>query len=97
NEPLVIARGGFSGLLPDSSSAAYGIAMSTSSPNVVLWCDVQLTKDAVGICLPDLKLDNSTNIADFSPNTSSTYLVNGVSTKGWFTVDHDMDFLQNIF
>ncbi|KAI3920438.1 hypothetical protein MKX01_000777 [Papaver californicum] len=97
NEPLVIARGGFSGLLPDSSSAAYSIAMSTSSPNVVLWCDVQLTKDAVGICLPDLKLDNSTNIADFSPNTSSTYPVNGVSTKGWFTVDHDMDFLQNIF
>ncbi|XP_026438319.1 glycerophosphodiester phosphodiesterase GDPDL4-like [Papaver somniferum] len=97
NEPLVIARGGFSGLLPDSSSAAYSIAMSTSSPNVVLWCDVQLTKDAVGICFPDLKLDNSSSIADFSPNTSSTYLVNGVSTKGWFTVDYDMDFLQNIF
>ncbi|KAI3870562.1 hypothetical protein MKX03_022755 [Papaver bracteatum] len=97
NEPLVIARGGFSGLLPDSSSAAYNIAMSTSSPNVVLWCDVQLTKDAVGICFPDLKLDNSSSIADFSPNTSSTYLVNGVSTKGWFTVDYDMDFLQNIF
>ncbi|XP_026448047.1 glycerophosphodiester phosphodiesterase GDPDL4-like [Papaver somniferum] len=97
NEPLVIARGGFSGLLPDSSSAAYSIAMSTSSPSVVLWCDVQLTKDAVGICFPDLKLDNSSSIADFSPNTSSTYFVNGVSTKGWFTVDHDMDFLQNIF
>ncbi|MCL7046897.1 hypothetical protein MKW94_017750 [Papaver nudicaule] len=97
NEPLVIARGGFSGLLPDSSSAAYSLAMSTSSPNVVLWCDVQLTKDGVGICFPDLKLDNSSSISGFSPNTSSEYLVNGVSTKGWFTVDYDMDFLQNIF
>ncbi|KAI3923539.1 hypothetical protein MKX01_015367 [Papaver californicum] len=99
NEPLVIARGGFSGLFPDSSTDAYSIAMITSSPNVVLWCDVQLTKDGIGICLPDLKLDNSTNIEFVSPNTSSTYIVNGVSTKGWFSVDYDMNFLQknNVF
>ncbi|RZC89868.1 hypothetical protein C5167_035863 [Papaver somniferum] len=94
NEPLVIARGGFSGLLPDSSEDAYNFAMLTSLPNVVLWCDVQLTKDAVGICFPDLKLNNATDIELASPNTSSTYLVNGVSTQGWFTVDYDMDFLQ---
>ncbi|KAI3870561.1 hypothetical protein MKX03_022754 [Papaver bracteatum] len=94
NEPLVIARGGFSGLLPDSSSDAYIIAMGTSLPNVVLWCDVQLTKDEVGICFPDLKLNNATDIQRVSPNTSSTYLVNGVSMEGWFTVDYDMDFLQ---
>ncbi|KAI3920437.1 hypothetical protein MKX01_000776 [Papaver californicum] len=99
NEPLVIARGGFSGLFPDSSTDAYSIAMTTSSPNVVLWCDVQLTKDGIGICFPDLKLDNSTNIGFVSPNTSSTYIVNGVSTKGWFSVDYDMNFLQknNVF
>ncbi|XP_026448048.1 glycerophosphodiester phosphodiesterase GDPDL4-like [Papaver somniferum] len=93
NEPLVIARGGFSGLFPDSSSDAYNSAMLTSVPNLVLWCDVQLTKDEVGICFPDLKLNNATNIEGVSPNTSSTYLVNGVSTEGWFTVDYDMDFL----
>ncbi|XP_026448050.1 glycerophosphodiester phosphodiesterase GDPDL4-like isoform X2 [Papaver somniferum] len=98
NEPLVIARGGLSGLFPDSSFAAYDTAMRTSVPNVVLWCDVQLTKDGIGICLPDLRLDNFTSIEFALPNTSSTYLVNGVSTKGWFSVDYDMDFLQkNIF
>ncbi|KAI3892579.1 hypothetical protein MKW92_048464 [Papaver armeniacum] len=97
NEPLVIARGGYSGLFPDSSSAAYSMAMSTSSSNVVLWCDVQLTRDGVGICFPDLKLDKFSSVESFSPKTSRTYLVNGVSTKGWFTVDYDMDFLQNIF
>ncbi|XP_026438355.1 glycerophosphodiester phosphodiesterase GDPDL4-like [Papaver somniferum] len=97
-EPLIIARGGLSGLFPDSSFAAYDTAMRTSVPNVVLWCDVQLTKDGIGICLPDLRLDNVTSIEFASPNMSSTYLVNGVSTEGWFSVDYDMDFLQkNIF
>ncbi|PIA38334.1 hypothetical protein AQUCO_02800188v1 [Aquilegia coerulea] len=89
--PLVIARGGFSGLFPDSSSYAYNFAMSTSLPDVVLWCDVQLTKDGVGICLPNLLLNNITSI---SGPGEKTYSVNGVPTKGWFTVDYTMEDLQ---
>ncbi|KAF5199105.1 Glycerophosphodiester phosphodiesterase [Thalictrum thalictroides] len=90
--PLVIARGGFSGLFPDSSSNAYGFAMQISLPNVVLWCDVQLTKDGVGVCLPNLVLDNGTSI---SGPGDKTYIVNGVSTKGFFSVDYTFEGLQN--
>ncbi|CAK7324559.1 unnamed protein product [Dovyalis caffra] len=94
NPPLVVARGGFSGLFPDSSSDAFQFAMITSVPDVVLWCDVQLTKDGVGICAPDLKLENSTNIARVLKNKDKRYLVNGVPTHGWFTVDFTVNDLS---
>uniref|UniRef100_A0A2N9IHJ7 glycerophosphodiester phosphodiesterase n=1 Tax=Fagus sylvatica TaxID=28930 RepID=A0A2N9IHJ7_FAGSY len=87
NPPLVIAHGGFSGIFPDSSSYAYNLALYVSVPNVVLWCDVQLTKDGVGICAADVKLDNATDIGSIFKNGSKTYLLNGVPTKGWFSVD----------
>ncbi|KAJ6965960.1 glycerophosphodiester phosphodiesterase GDPDL3-like [Populus alba x Populus x berolinensis] len=97
NPPLVIARGGFSGLFPDSSSAAFQFATFTSLPDVVLWCDVQLTKDGVGICAPDLRLDNYTSIAQVMQNKDKLYLVNGIPTRGWFTVDFTLNELSLVF
>ncbi|PQQ11175.1 glycerophosphodiester phosphodiesterase GDPDL3 [Prunus yedoensis var. nudiflora] len=95
--PLVIARGGFSGLFPGFSSAAYSLALATSVPDVVLWCDVQLTKDGAGICFPDLLLNNNSDIQDVFAKKDKTYLVNGVSTSGWFTVDYTFSDLANVF
>ncbi|KAH7861502.1 hypothetical protein Vadar_026995 [Vaccinium darrowii] len=98
NAPLVVARGGFSGLFPDSSSDAYDIVRSLGLPNVVYWCDVQLTKDGAGICFPDLRLENG-SIIDKLPgqeNKSNTYLVNGVSMQGWFSVDFTLNDLVNV-
>ncbi|XP_047336964.1 glycerophosphodiester phosphodiesterase GDPDL3-like [Impatiens glandulifera] len=97
NAPLVIARGGFSGLFADSSSGAYQIAGMVSLPNLIVWCDVQLTKDAVGVCFPHLNLQNGSNIASVYPNESSTYRVNGVPTEGWFSSDFTLNDLSNIF
>ncbi|KAL3007028.1 hypothetical protein AAZX31_08G313000 [Glycine max] len=94
--PMVIARGGFSGIFPDSSSLAYGLALDTCGPNVTLWCDVQLTKDGVGICFPELKLDNATDISIAYPGKAKDYLVNGVSTRGWFSVDYNFGELANV-
>ncbi|KAK9084699.1 hypothetical protein Sjap_025110 [Stephania japonica] len=94
NAPLVVARGGFSGIFPDSSIYAYQIAMQFSLPNVILWCDVQLTKDAVGICLSSLTINNVTNIEQVKRNEKKTYLVNGESTSGWFPIDYTLDDLQ---
>ncbi|KAL3503575.1 hypothetical protein ACH5RR_038024 [Cinchona calisaya] len=92
--PLVIARGGFSGLFPDSSFNAYALAVSTSLANVVLWCDVQLTKDAAGICFPHLNLDNATDIDIVFKNRRTTYIVNGVTTTGWFSIDYNLKDFQ---
>ncbi|CAO2835683.1 unnamed protein product [Amaranthus hypochondriacus] len=94
--PLVIARGGFSGLFPDSSLNAYQFASALSVPDLVLWCDVQLTKDAVGICFPSLDLQNSSVIKQVFPNASKTYAVNGVSTQGYFSIDFTFQDLSNV-
>ncbi|KAL3736394.1 hypothetical protein ACJRO7_025363 [Eucalyptus globulus] len=96
NPPLVIAKGGFSGIFPDSSSAAYSLALITSVPDVVSWCDVQLTKDGAGICAPSVKLDNSTDISNIFKDQSSTYSVNGVDTQGWFSIDFTLNDLANV-
>ncbi|CAF1901861.1 unnamed protein product [Brassica napus] len=94
--PLVIARGGFSGLFPDSSIDAYNNAMQTSVAGAVLWCDVQLTKDGHGICFPDLKLNNASSIGYVYPNRQKSYPVNGVTIQGWFTIDFALRDLKNV-
>lgn len=75
NMPLVIARGGLSGLFPDHTTNAYEVAMNNSLPTVVLFCDVQLTKDGKGICRTDLRLDNSTDIAELFKNQKKTAIL----------------------
>ncbi|XP_017436989.1 glycerophosphodiester phosphodiesterase GDPDL3-like [Vigna angularis] len=95
--PLVIARGGFSGIYPDSSDFAYSLAAQTSLANVILWCDVQLTKDGEGICIPSIKLENATDIGHISEFKSKTYSVNGVQTSGYFSVDYTLkELLSNV-
>ncbi|XP_065864713.1 glycerophosphodiester phosphodiesterase GDPDL3-like [Euphorbia lathyris] len=94
--PLVIARGGFSGLFPDSSLGAYDLASLTSVPDVVLWCDVQLTKDGAAICSPDIKLENSTDISKIFKNQVKSYDFNGVPTRGWFSLDFTWDDLSKV-
>ncbi|XP_039141925.1 LOW QUALITY PROTEIN: glycerophosphodiester phosphodiesterase GDPDL4-like [Dioscorea cayenensis subsp. rotundata] len=95
--PIVAARGGFSGLFPDSSSSAYAFAYIAGSPDTVSWCDVRLTKDGVGICLPEIIMDNCTYITYAFPDGKSSYVVNGVPTTGWFSVDYTMKDLSQVF
>ncbi|XP_010252665.1 PREDICTED: glycerophosphodiester phosphodiesterase GDPDL3-like [Nelumbo nucifera] len=96
NAPLVIAKGGFSGIFPDSSYHAYALALITSLPNVVLWCDVQLTKDGDGICFPYLNLGNSSSIS-YVFNDTKMYRVNGQLMEGFFSVDFTLDDLTNVY
>ncbi|XP_047340800.1 glycerophosphodiester phosphodiesterase GDPDL4-like [Impatiens glandulifera] len=95
-QPLVVARGGFSGLFPDSSILAYKLAGLFSLPTVAFWCDVQLTKDGAGICFPDLTLQNGTDIEFVLKNKEATYTVNGKSVQGWFSLDFSLNDLSNI-
>ncbi|TKY46972.1 Glycerophosphodiester phosphodiesterase GDPDL4 [Spatholobus suberectus] len=93
--PLVVARGGFSGLFPDSSDFAYNLAAQTGLKNLIVWCDVQLTKDSEGICIPNIKLENATNIDKVFQNKSKTYSVNGVQTSAYFAVDYTFKELHS--
>ncbi|KAK6942264.1 Glycerophosphodiester phosphodiesterase domain [Dillenia turbinata] len=96
NEPIVIARGGMSGLFPESSQFAYEVATQSPVETLTLWCDLQLTKDGVGFCQSDIRLDNSTNIATVFPNNENTYIVNGQKVRGWFAVDITSDKLKEV-
>ncbi|CAI0437389.1 unnamed protein product [Linum tenue] len=96
HSPIVVARGGFSGLFPDSSRAAYRFAQATSVPDVVLWCDLQLTKDGFGLCLPDIKLDNSTDVSQIYQDGQNTYMINGATQTGWFPLDFSLAELSTV-
>lgn len=95
--PLIIARGGFSGMFPDSSVTAYSFVSATSVPDAVLWCDVQLTKDGVGICFPDVTMYKDSNVQDAYPKRKNSYLLNGVPTQDWFTIDFTSKDLKSVF
>ncbi|CAN6277794.1 unnamed protein product [Urochloa humidicola] len=102
--PQVIARGGFSGLFPDSSQFAYQFALSTSLPDVALFCDLQFSSDGTGFCKTGLTLDNSTTVSEVFPKMEKTYKVDGEDVHGWFSLDFTADqliqnvtLIQNIF
>ncbi|CAL9135982.1 unnamed protein product [Musa textilis] len=96
NAPAIIAKGGFSGLFADSSDNAYKSVSLFSSSDTTLWCDVRLTKDGVGICLPDIILNNCTDIQYYYPQGQKSYMVNGVPTSGWFSVDYNKNELAQV-
>ncbi|RCV31745.1 hypothetical protein SETIT_6G202800v2 [Setaria italica] len=94
--PRVVAKGGFSGVFPDSSSDAYSFALIASAPGTTLWCDVQLTKDGVGVCLRDINMNNCTNVAHTYQARKRTYVIDGVRKNGWFALDFTKDELQSV-
>ncbi|KAM0886702.1 hypothetical protein ACQ4PT_029525 [Festuca glaucescens] len=94
--PLVIARGGFSGLFPESSPAAYQFAISTALPGVILHCDLQLSSDAKGFCRSGIRLDKSTLIEDIFPNRDKTYKFGPEDVHAWFSVDFTEAELLNV-
>ncbi|KAF8074396.1 hypothetical protein N665_1104s0004 [Sinapis alba] len=103
-EPAIVARGGFSGLFPESCALANDLAISSSSPGLTMLCNLQMTKDGAGICLSDIRLDNATTISTLFPKGQKTYKVNGQTLKGWFALDYlsdtifsNVSLVQNIY
>ncbi|CAD6264624.1 unnamed protein product [Miscanthus lutarioriparius] len=93
--PLVIAKGGFSGVFPDSSQGAYSFAKDASVPGTAMWCDVQLTKDGVGVCLRDINMNNCTTVGQAYPARKRTYVIDGVHKTGWFVSDFTIAELRS--
>ncbi|XP_057988059.1 glycerophosphodiester phosphodiesterase GDPDL6 [Hevea brasiliensis] len=88
--PAVIARGGLSGVFPESSSLALNIGRDSSLREMVMLCNLQLTKDGLGLCQENITLEASTNIDMIYPDQAKTYKINGKDVKGWFSVDFTM-------
>ncbi|CAM8942496.1 unnamed protein product [Rhodiola kirilowii] len=97
SEPLVIARGGYSGVFPEASQYANEFASGNSLALSALYCNLQLTKDGIGFCLSGLRLENATTIAQVFPQGKKTYDVYGQSVTGWFAMDFTSDeIFQNV-
>lgn len=91
---MVIARGGFSGIAPESSNPAYTLALQTGLAGTILLCDLQFSKDAEGFCQYNLNLQNSTDISTVFQNLKpKTYNINGRNVEGFFGVDFLADDL----
>ncbi|KAF5725866.1 SHV3-like 5 [Tripterygium wilfordii] len=95
--PLVISRGGFSGIAPESSEFANSMAISTTANfgSPAIFCNLQLTKDGMGICQTEIRLDNSTTIAQVYPKGQKIYKVNGEDVRGWFALDYLIEELYS--
>ncbi|KAF2317063.1 hypothetical protein GH714_011439 [Hevea brasiliensis] len=57
---------------------------------MVMLCNLQLTKDGLGLCQENITLEASTNIDMIYPDQAKTYKINGKDVKGWFSVDFTM-------
>ncbi|KAK8471194.1 hypothetical protein PHAVU_003G158000 [Phaseolus vulgaris] len=86
NEPIVIARGGYSGLFPEGTPDAISLSRDIS----ILLCNLQLSKDGGAFCITGSTLDNSTTI-EFYDHKQSTYNIDGKDLKGHFSVDYTTD------
>ena len=95
-QPLVIANGGSSGILPGQTDAAYADAANSTAFPVAFLCDLQLTKDNLGICRTGWNLSQSTNLTNILTNTTtmSTYVIEGVPQTGYFSVDFNLTQLN---
>lgn len=83
NGPLVISRGGFTGMFPEGSQDAIDLSRDIST----ILCNIQFSKDGGAFCVTGTTLDNATTIASLDPK-EKTYNVNGRDVQGHFSVDY---------
>jgi len=94
--PLVIANGGSSGIFPSQTDPAYYDAANSTKFPMAFLCDLQLTKDNLGVCRTGWNLSASTNLTNILTNLSvpSTYVIQGVAQTGYFSVDYNLTQLN---
>ncbi|GAA0160834.1 phosphodiesterase [Lithospermum erythrorhizon] len=84
----VLATTGVSGVFPEGTDYGFNFDKKVSYlPNTLYYCDLQLTKDELPLCMSTVTLENSTNIKDKIPNGKRRHNVNGLDVEGWFALD----------
>lgn len=92
NEPLVISRGGFSGLFPEGTRDAIALSLGIS----IFLCNLMLSKDGLPYCITGTTLDNATTIEMIDPKVK-TYKIDGKDVQGRFSLDYTADQIdQNV-
>ncbi|KAE8654463.1 Glycerophosphodiester phosphodiesterase GDPD5 [Hibiscus syriacus] len=96
--PYNIAHRGSNGELPEETIAAYKASFFRAIEEGAdfIESDILSSKDGVLICLHDLILDNTTDVANHKQfaNRKRSYEVQGVNITGWFVVDFTLEELK---
>jgi glycerophosphoryl diester phosphodiesterase len=92
--PLLVAHRGASAYAPEHTLEAYALALTQGAD--FLEPDLQLTRDGVLICLHDLTLERTTNVADVFPDRFREEQVGDVTLRRWYAVDFTLDELRQL-
>ncbi|KAK1394526.1 Glycerophosphodiester phosphodiesterase [Heracleum sosnowskyi] len=60
-----------------------------------MYCDLQLTRDNLGVCVSNVNIDFSTTAAMAYPKGEKTFNVNGQDLRGWYALDYNLEDLKN--
>lgn len=94
--PLVIAHRGASGHRPENTAGGYRLAFRLGADSVEL--DLLVTRDGALVCLHDLELSRTTDVATRSElaHLRRTVEVEGELQSGWFVHDLTLAELQTL-
>lgn len=84
---LVIAHRGASGYLPEHSLAAYAMAYALGAD--MIEPDIVATRDGHLVCLHDLTLESTTNVASIFPDRAR-------EDGRWYAIDFDLSELKTL-
>ena len=95
-EPLVIAHRGASGHRPEHTAGAYRLAFRLAADSVEL--DLHATRDGELVCLHDLELSRTTDVASRPElaHLRRSVEVGGRVLSGWFVHDLTLAQLQTL-
>ncbi|XP_044477196.1 glycerophosphodiester phosphodiesterase GDPD6-like [Mangifera indica] len=96
SRPYNIAHRGSNGEFPEETAAAYLRAIEEGADFIET--DILSSKDGVLICMHDVYLDDTTNIANHTEfaNRKTTYEVEEVNITGFFVVDFTLQELKTL-
>jgi glycerophosphoryl diester phosphodiesterase len=83
--PVVIARGGASGYLPEHTLAAYSLAVDQGADFIAV--DLVMVKDGDVFARPGHDLSETTDAAEVFPAHKKKKVIDGRTVEGWFSED----------
>jgi len=92
-DKTLIAHRGASAYAPEHTLAAYQMAIDQKADYVEQ--DLQITKDGVLVCLHDLTLERTTNVAEVFPERFVTEQ-NGREVKHWYVSDFTLSEIKRL-
>src|SRR6266508_3580417 len=96
---ILVAHRGASAYAPEHTAAAYRLAIEQGADFVEQ--DLQITKDAVLVCLHDLTLERTTNVKEVFPNrfrndVSEDQAPGSVAAKHWYVSDFTLAEIKQL-